>query len=132
MQHPDCIWFVDDNDADNFFHSHIVKKTGITDNIVCYQSANEALAALRRAQQNHDAVPELIFLDINMPGMNGWEFLDALDPAESTPGRPILFMLSTSLNPDDQERSLDHVAVTGYLSKPLSSASLLEIVNKHF
>jgi len=66
-----CILLIDDNDDDNFYHRIILSEAGVTKRIEVAETGYEALDFLQRIQQ----APELIFLDINMPRMNGWEFL---------------------------------------------------------
>lgn len=121
------IMLIDDNKIDNFFHERAIKKhnPGIT--VTAYISANEALNAIQTA--DIDMLPDLIFLDINMPGMNGWEFLDAyfaLD--EKYKKSQIITMLSTSENPEDMKVAEERGV--RFSSKPLTAAAILEIQEK--
>lgn len=125
-----CILLVDDDPDDNFFHQRIINKMDITLSIAVAKNGIEALEYLRKENQ---VIPELIFLDINMPKMNGWEFLDQyklLDPKQKA--RITIMMLTTSANPDDIERANAIEDVTGIKTKPLSVEMLTEILETHF
>ncbi len=125
-----CILLVDDDPDDNFFHQRIIKKMNITDVIAVARNGIEALEYLRKEKQ---CIPELIFLDINMPMMNGWEFLEeykTLDAKQKA--RITIMMLTTSANPDDIKRANEIEDVTGIKTKPLSVEMLNEILAIHF
>ncbi len=125
-----CILLVDDDPDDNFFHQRIINKMNITDMIAVAKNGIEALEYLRKENQ---CIPELIFLDINMPMMNGWEFLDeykSLDAKQKA--RITIMMLTTSANPDDIKRANEIEDVTGIKTKPLSVEMLNEILAIHF
>ncbi len=125
-----CILLVDDDPDDNFFHQRIINKMEITHAIAVAKNGVEALEYLRKENQ---VIPELIFLDINMPKMNGWEFLEqykTLD--EKQKARITIMMLTTSANPDDVAKANSIEEVTGIRTKPLSVEMLNEILNEHF
>ena len=124
-----CILLVDDNDADNEFHSIIIQKVGITDNIQIAEDGEEALEFLKKENQ---VMPELIFLDINMPRMNGWEFLEEYKQLNIKEKQIIIVMLTTSVNPADMERANKIAEVTGFKVKPLNAAMLTEILELYF
>ena len=77
--------------------------------------------------------PDLIFLDINMPAMDGWEFLDRYRelPREKK-ADTVLIMLTTSLNPDDEKRTLAIPEVSGFEHKPLNQIRLESLLQKYF
>jgi CheY-like chemotaxis protein len=125
-----CILLVDDDPDDNAFHKIIIQKMNIVNHIDVVGNGLEALEYLKKEDQ---IPPELIFLDINMPKMNGWEFLEKykyLD--EEQKARVVIMILTTSANPDDIKRAKEIKEVTGYETKPLSKELLSEILNKHF
>ncbi|MES2763491.1 MAG: response regulator [Bacteroidota bacterium] len=125
-----CILLVDDDHEDNFYHEIIIKKMDITHSIQVARNGIEALDFLKKENQ---IIPELIFLDVNMPKMNGWEFLDEykhLSPHQKA--KITIVMLTTSANPDDIKKAEEIADVNGYRSKPLSVEMLTEILNTHF
>lgn len=126
----ECILLVDDNSEDNIYHKIVIGRTDITKRIEITMNGIEALAFLKKENQ---VIPELIFLDINMPKMNGWEFLEQyknLNPNQKA--RITIMMLTTSTNPDDEKRAKEIEEVIGYQTKPLTTEMLNEIVDTYF
>jgi CheY-like chemotaxis protein len=125
-----CVMLIDDNEHDNYFHERIIRMAHAAEQIVCMESATDALRYLREKQQPH---PDLIFLDINMPGMNGWEFLEEYDKlSRELQSKVVVIMLTTSENPDDRVRAQKTQALTDYKTKPLTPLMLTEILDTYF
>ena len=125
-----CILLIDDDPDDNEFHQIIIKEMDIVNCIDIVVNGVEALAYLKK---ENSVPPELIFLDINMPKMNGWEFLEQykyLDAKQKA--RVLIVILTTSANPDDMKRAKEIEEVTGFETKPLSKEILTEILQQHF
>ncbi len=126
----DCILLVDDNSEDNFFHQIIIKKMDVVNRIDVVINGLEALNYLKRENQTP---PELIFLDINMPTLNGWEFMEQykhLDVKQKA--RVVIMILTTSANPDDIKKAKEIEEVTGFETKPLTKEIMEEILNQYF
>ena len=124
-----CILLVDDDYDDNLYHKIIIKKMEITESI---DEVNNGLEALEYITAR-EIPPELIFLDINMPKMNGWEFLERYkDLDASQKAKTVIMMLSTSANPDEIQKAKEIEEVSGFQTKPLTPESMTEILQEHF
>lgn len=116
---------IDDDDINIFIIKKIVEKTGYNVNMV--SKANGLLAIdYLKATLDKDDFPHLILIDINMPVLNGWEFLDAYEELNITP-RVDMYMLSSSVYENDIEKAKTYAKVKGFISKPLSIERLVEL-----
>jgi CheY-like chemotaxis protein len=122
------IMLVDDNEIDNLINQKMIEAADMADNILMHTGAKGALEFLRNMEKipaMHDAVPELIFLDIDMPLMDGFQFLDEFEKLPETMRERItIIMLTSSLNPQDLTKAKKSPYVKKYINKPLSQDSL--------
>ncbi|RED91774.1 response regulator [Marinoscillum furvescens] len=131
MKTVDCIMLIDDNEDDNFFHERVIRKSQVTRSIVVKETGEEALDYLSAIGESESG-PDLIFLDINMPGMNGWEFLDEYKKlADRQSKERVIVMLTTSDNPDDIKLANSMDVVANFQTKPLTKESLADILQNH-
>lgn len=125
------ILLIDDNEADNYLHRMIISEADVTESIVDRRDGVSALEYLKTMEESE--LPELIFLDINMPRMNGWEFLEAYNELPFAKKQSVLvIMLTTSIFPKDRQRAEHLPNFSGFLNKPLTEEDLLQLLHKHF
>lgn len=127
------VLLVDDYEADNFLNKMLLDNMGCAEQVDIALDGAQALRYLSTPVDGNYPRPELICLDINMPVMNGWEFLDAyaeLPPEQS--GGVVLMMLTTSKNPDDAKRAQAQPCVKEYTNKPLTQPVLEAFLQENF
>lgn len=132
MKQLNCILLIDDDDPTNFLNRLTLEQAGCARHIRIATSGQAALDYLKGAM-DECVRPDLIFLDINMPAMDGWEFLARYRELSSEKkADTILIMLTTSLNPDDEKKTLAIPEVSGFEHKPLNRARVEWLMNQYF
>jgi CheY-like chemotaxis protein len=122
------VLLIDDNEIDNFINERMIISNDFAENIIVKTSSSSALDYLK---DRKNPIPDIIFLDLNMPIMDGFAFLSAYD--KLTEGYPELkqkakiIVLSSSINPEDIDRASVNPYVYKYLNKPLSADYLAAI-----
>lgn len=126
------ILLVDDDSTTNFLNELLLHNMNVADQVLVVENGAEALKVLARLAVPHPGTSVLVLLDVNMPIMNGFEFLEAYQQVPLVPSRAVVIvMLTTSLHPRDMER-LRQLPVAGLVSKPLSKEKVNAILQEHF
>jgi len=124
------VLLIDDDEIDNATHKRVLEKMGGFKKIITFQYADEALEYLKSDPSNN---VRLIFLDINMPRMDGFEFMDKyVRLEEAQKADRIVIMLTTSSHPDDKQRANENAHIADFLRKPLTLEKLQNILTTHF
>ena len=125
-------WIIDDDEVNNFIYARLLEKSNQCLDVKVFTRAFDALGKIELLfKEAPNSLPDLILLDINMPEMNGWQFLEQLElllpkfPKEIT-----LYMVSSSLLPEDITRAQASTVVKDYCPKPVSAASLREMLTR--
>jgi CheY-like chemotaxis protein len=126
MQH--C-YLIDDEPIFNLISSKIISRSGWQGEVRVFISARTALEEINEHIANEGYLPDFIFLDIRMPEMDGFEFLEEINNLPKAPLKYIrVYMLSSSLDQKDIIRSQQYPMVKGFLSKPLDMQTIKEIL----
>ena len=120
----DTLMLVDDSEIDQLIYARLALRSGIVGSLRQFMDAAEAFDYLL---QVHPPEPDLILLDINMPGMNGFDFLAAVEARFGPGPLPMVAMLTSSLNPADRRQAERHRRVQAFLNKPLTPRHLAEL-----
>lgn len=126
------ILLIDDDVATNFLNTSVIEDLGCAKSVVSVRDGREGINYLTKAVDGKYPQPDLIFLDVNMPVMNGWEFLEEYETLEAgQKAGLVIVMLTTSLNPEDKEKARAYNTLDDFVSKPLTTKKLTEILNLH-
>lgn len=122
------IVLIDDDSTTNYLNKLIIERAALVDEVLTFESGKEALDYFRKNQSNEDI--SLVLLDINMPVMNGWQFLDQYQASNGSESNKIV-LLSSSINPADKQMAEKKKSVLDFKSKPLSVEMLNDLVTSH-
>ena len=122
-----CI--IDDDPIMIFGMKLMMKQLGISLDTEIWNNGQDAIEGLEHLASKGEALPQVVFLDLTMPIMDGWDFLEALKQS-SMPGKENMqiYVLSSSINPSDKTRALNYAQVKDYIAKPLAEERLQQIL----
>ncbi|HPH82141.1 MAG TPA: response regulator [Flavobacteriales bacterium] len=121
---------VDDDDVFVFLTTKAIEKTNLVDLIKVFGNGLEAIEFLWENKDNMSALPEIILLDLSMPIMDGWQFLEEFTKLNPKIGKKITIVIcSSSISPDDVMRAKSISEVSDYVIKPVTKDKLIDLIN---
>ena len=136
MKKINCVLLVDDNPGDNCLNKIIIEEAEVCETIRTANDGNQALSYLTQAgevgKEELYPKPDMIFLDVNMPGMDGFEFVRQFERLDENLKSNVIVMLTTSDDPEEKKEALATEIVKEYITKPLDNETLINIITKYF
>lgn len=124
------ICIIDDDEIYIFLMKKSFAAMGINQEVISFLNGADALEELLQLKNNQEALPGIILLDINMPIMDGWEFLNEFRKIQSENSTKIpIYIVSSSIANEDLEKSKTYPEIIDYLCKPLELETLVSIIN---
>ncbi len=122
-------WIVDDDDIFVFTVQKMMRKNKLTHKLDIFSNGMDAKLQLDKSKQAKLAYPEVILLDINMPILDGWQFMDAFSQFDDK-DKIIIFMVSSSIDPKDRSRSEFYEDIEDFIVKPVTIEDLKQMVDQ--
>ncbi|MFN6945051.1 MAG: response regulator [Cytophagaceae bacterium] len=128
-----AVMLVDDNEIDNLINQKMIEASNLCEHIFVHSGAKSAIEFLKNIEKLAKGpvdmfLPEVIFLDIDMPLMDGFQFLDEFEKlSDSIKAQCKVVMLTSSLNPQDMNKAKKNQYVLKYINKPLTQENLKKL-----
>jgi CheY-like chemotaxis protein len=125
------VWIIDDDVIFKIIAQKIIQKSENLETLDTFSNGQEALAALESAVTKNENLPDIILLDIEMPLMDGWEFICKIKPFASTlkEKQIRIYILSSSIAIEDKLKAKSNSNISGYLTKPITLKDLERIIS---
>ena len=126
-KHNVCL--IDDDSIYQFTARKLLESTGLAKHIQSFYNGSEAINYFKDQNNTHETLPDVIFLDINMPIMNGWEFLEEYHKIyNKLPKLIVVYVVSSSIDSNDMQKSREYKTVSDYLVKPINRIQYKELI----
>lgn len=131
MKRVNCICIIDDDAIYTLLLKKIILKLDICNTVVAYTNGEEAYLGFEKLLQQKEPLPEIVLLDINMPIMDGWEFMEAFLALKPQLQQKIaIYIASSSITIEDREKAATYTDIVAYLNKPVVTTTLQNIINE--
>lgn len=125
------IWIIDDDDIHQFFTKKSITQISPEDHITTFSDGETALNEFKKLLHSPEQLPDIIFLDINMPEMDGWDLMNHLLELLPQQSKVIkIYIVSSSIAASDRAKAKSIPEITGFLTKPILPESLSEVLTR--
>lgn len=120
---------IDDDEIFTFMTKKIIEQTHLAEQIKVFANGKDAIEFLKKTVENDATLPEVIFLDLSMPVLDGWGFLEEYIKLKPRFGKKItLYIISSSVSPKDHERAKTYSDVSDFIVKPMSKGKFVDLI----
>ncbi len=132
MQPVGLIYIVDDDKIYRYTTETYIQLLNLAATVKTFSDGEEAIDAIKENLDKPDQLPDIILLDVNMPIMDGWDFIEEFVTLENISKKISLYMVSSSIDERDQERAKGITEITDYIIKPITEEQLVKLIQaKH-
>jgi len=132
MVKPLQIMIIDDDPVHHSITKVILKKNGLTQPVQSYFEADKAIDHLITSSKDYLLLPDIILLDINMPIMDGWQFMENFERFKGELNSlPAIYIFTSSITDTDRNKAKSYESVVGYIEKPVDTVVLKALLDKH-
>jgi len=131
MTKLDLVCVIDDDLIYSIAVKHIINRSAISENVVFFKNGQTALDFFEKNLEKLDLLPDLILLDLNMPVLDGWQFLDKYEPLIDTIEKVIpVYIVSSSIDDEEHRKAESFKSVKNFITKPITIAQLHQIIEE--
>lgn len=131
MRKIDQICIIDDDPIVIFGTKRILQNAQCCSNFLVYRNGKEGLEGLREIMMAGETPPDIILLDLNMPVMDGWQFLDEFTQIQSSE-KILIYIVTSSIDPKDINKAKSYSQVNNYIVKPITVKIIKDLIIKDF
>ena len=126
------IWIIDDDPIYQIIANKMINKSELFANVLSFKNGKEAIDEFKKKLEGNDNLPNIILLDINMPIMDGWEFMDDMTLLKNHIKDEIhIYIVSSSIAVEDKIKAKNYPEIVDYLIKPINNNNLTLITSKY-
>ena len=122
------IFLVDDDNIYQFTAKKTLESMGLSKHVSIFPDGEKAISFIKQHLSDPETLPDIIFLDINMPVMDGWQFVDEFQRLD-LPKKIALYMVSSSVDENDMKRSKDYQVIDDYIIKPVGRSRFEQLLS---
>jgi CheY-like chemotaxis protein len=123
------IFLVDDDRIYQFTARKTLESMGLASQVSIFSDGEEAIEFIRQHLKDANSLPDVIFLDINMPLMDGWEFIDEFEKLDLNGKKVSVYMVSSSVDETDLKKSKEHAIIKDYIIKPVGRTRFEQLIS---